>query len=130
MDHGGTLTIGAYGQSGWRCTGRAARRVLLCRLFAFARRPIVCSFAMCLSIGIDQRPVALLAFHLSLDPGRLGGVETQRQWSDRASARTTPILMGLISCVTRAAHRLQQQHPIIIIHRTTAWYARPAPNAT
>ena len=25
------------------------------------------------------------------------GVETQRQWSDRAIARTTPILMGLFS---------------------------------
>ena len=71
---------------------------------------------MCLSIEIGQRPVALLAFHLSLDPGPLGGVETQRQWSDRARARTTSILKGLISWVTLAAHRLQQQHPVI--HRT------------
>ena len=53
------------------------------------------------------------------------GVETQRQWSDRAIARTTPILMGLFSWVTLAAHLLQQQHPII--HRTAAWYAKPAP---
>ena len=53
------------------------------------------------------------------------GVETQRQWSDRAIARTTPILMGLFSWVTLAAHLLQQQHPII--HRTAAWYAKPDP---
>ena len=53
------------------------------------------------------------------------GVETQRQWSDRAIARTTPILMGLFSWTTLAAHLLQQQHPII--HRTAAWYAKPAP---
>ena len=32
------------------------------------------------------------------------GVETQRQWSDRAIARTTPILMGLFSWTTLAAH--------------------------
>ena len=25
------------------------------------------------------------------------GVETQRQWSDRATARTTPLLLGLFS---------------------------------
>ena len=53
------------------------------------------------------------------------GVETQRQWSDRAIARTKPILMGLFFWVTLAAHLLQQQHPII--HRTAAWYAKPAP---
>ena len=53
------------------------------------------------------------------------GVETQRQWSDRAIVRTTPILMGLFSWVTLAVHLLQQQHPII--HRTAAWYAKPAP---
>ena len=53
------------------------------------------------------------------------GVGTQRQWSDRAIARTTPILMGLFSWVTLAAHLLQQQHPII--HRTAAWYAKPDP---
>lgn len=28
------------------------------------------------------------------------GVETQRQWSDKAIARTTPLLMGLFSVVT------------------------------
>ncbi len=28
------------------------------------------------------------------------GVETQRQWSDKAIARTTPILVGLFSWVT------------------------------
>ena len=53
------------------------------------------------------------------------GVETQRQWSDRAIARTTPVLMGLFSWATLAAHSLQQDEPII--QRTTAWYAKPAP---
>ena len=39
------------------------------------------------------------------------GVETQRQWSDRAIARTTPILMGIFSWTTLAAHLLRQQRP-------------------
>ena len=53
------------------------------------------------------------------------GVEIQRQWSDRAIARTTPILMGLFSWVALAAHALQKRRPII--QRTAAWYAKPAP---
>jgi hypothetical protein len=32
------------------------------------------------------------------------GVESQRQWSDLAIARTTPILLGLFSMVTLMAH--------------------------
>ena len=53
------------------------------------------------------------------------GVETQRQWSDQAIARTTPILMGLFSWTTLAAHLLRQQRPSA--HRTAAWYAKPSP---
>ena len=53
------------------------------------------------------------------------GVETQRQWSDRAIARTTPVLLGLFSWTTLAAHLLRQQRPSA--HRTAAWYAKPSP---
>ena len=49
----------------------------------------------------------------------------QRQWSDRAIARTTPVLMGLFSWITLAAHLLQKQRPMA--QRTAAWYAKPAP---
>ena len=51
--------------------------------------------------------------------------ETQRQWSDLAIARTTPILLGLFSWTTLAAHTLQKRHPIT--QRTAAWYAKPSP---
>ncbi len=53
------------------------------------------------------------------------GVETQRQWSDLAIARTTPILLGLFSWTALAAHALQKHHPIT--QRTAAWYAKPSP---
>ena len=53
------------------------------------------------------------------------GVETRRQWSHRATARTTPILMGLFSRVALAAHGSQEHRPII--QSAAAWYAKPAP---
>ena len=55
------------------------------------------------------------------------GVETQRQWSDRAIARTTPVLMGLFSWIGLGAHSLQKRRPII--QRTAAWYAKPVPTS-
>lgn len=53
------------------------------------------------------------------------GVETQRQWSDLAIARTTPVLFGLFSWVTLTAHALKgcQQFPV----RSAAWYPKPLP---
>ena len=53
------------------------------------------------------------------------GVETQRQWSDLAIARTTPVLLGLFSWTTLAAHALQEHHPVI--QRRAAWYDKPTP---
>ena len=53
------------------------------------------------------------------------GVETQRQWSDKAIARTTPLLMGLFSWVTLAAGLLRQKHPVA--PRSCAWYAKCEP---
>ena len=53
------------------------------------------------------------------------GVETQRQWSDLAIARTTPVLLGLFSWTTLAAHALQKHRPIT--QRKAAWYDKPSP---
>ncbi len=52
-------------------------------------------------------------------------VETQRQWSRQAIARTTPVLLGLFSLVTLLAHALQRQPcpPV----RTSAWYHKAQP---
>ena len=49
------------------------------------------------------------------------GVETQRQWSDRAIARTTPALFALFSLVCLMAHRLVALGHALPI-RATAWY--------
>ena len=53
------------------------------------------------------------------------GVETQRQWSDRAIARTTPVLLGLYSLVALWADELRRGSAIL--PRAAAWYAKRAP---
>jgi hypothetical protein len=53
------------------------------------------------------------------------GLETQRQWADRAIARTTPVLLALFSLVTLVALRLSQEGPIPV--QATAWYHKAEP---
>ena len=50
------------------------------------------------------------------------GVETQRQWSSKAIARTTPCLLGLFSLVTLMADRLHSCQGLFV--RKAAWYAK------
>jgi hypothetical protein len=51
------------------------------------------------------------------------GVETQRQWSDLAIARTTPCLLALFSLVTLLANDLHRQGKLSL--RSSAWYRKP-----
>jgi hypothetical protein len=53
------------------------------------------------------------------------GVETQRQWSDLAILRTTPLLLGLFSLVTLLAHQHTRRRKLPI--RQTAWYHKTQP---
>jgi len=53
------------------------------------------------------------------------GVETQRQWSDWAIARTTPALLGLFSLVALLAHTHARNGKIPV--RQDAWYSKPLP---
>jgi len=50
------------------------------------------------------------------------GVETQRQWSDKAILRTTPALLGLFSIVALCAHELSKSRNLK--PRTAAWYPK------
>jgi hypothetical protein len=51
------------------------------------------------------------------------GMETQRQWSEKAIARTTPCVLGLYACVSLLAARLLKGQPLPV--RREAWYAKP-----
>jgi DDE superfamily endonuclease len=53
------------------------------------------------------------------------GVETQRQWSDQAIARTTPCLLALFSLVALLAARLDPEARRAVA--TAAWYRKPHP---
>jgi hypothetical protein len=53
------------------------------------------------------------------------GVETQRQWSDPAIARTTPALLGLFSLIALWAHDLYDTQ--VPTPRTARWYPKPLP---
>lgn len=50
------------------------------------------------------------------------GIETQRQWSDKAIARSTPILFSLYSLILLIAENLNLQEPLQPL--TTAWYKK------
>jgi len=50
------------------------------------------------------------------------GIETQRQWADKAILRTTPVLLGLFSIVTLWTHDLSKSRKIK--PKTAAWYPK------
>ncbi len=54
------------------------------------------------------------------------GVASQRQWSDNAIARTTPLLLGLFSWITLVVERLQQAGHSLPVRQST-WYAKARP---
>lgn len=93
----------------------------------------------------DGEPTALLSINLQLSPMQIInyfirrwtmevtfqearthlGVESQRQWSDPAIARTTPALFGLFSLVALLADTLKNQNSIQM--NPTAWYQKKRP---
>jgi hypothetical protein len=50
------------------------------------------------------------------------GMETQRQWSDKAVSRTTPCVLGLYSLIILLAERVRKQQGLMV--RRDAWYAK------
>jgi hypothetical protein len=93
--------------------GKFATQAVLCTDRAADPLQIVSWFILRWQLEVTFREVR----------AHLGG-ETQRQWSDRAIARTTPALLGLCSLVTLLAHA---QIPAVAPIRRSAWYAKPLP---
>jgi hypothetical protein len=83
-----------------------------------------------LATNLNARPCDILAWFVSRWQVEVTfaevrahlGVETQRQWSDKAILRTTPVLLGLFSIVTLWAHDLAKSRKFK--PRTTAWYPK------
>ena len=82
---------------------------------------------------VDQSPEQILAWavqrwsvEVTFEEVRAHlGVETQRQWSDLAIARTTPVLLGLFSMVTLLALRWHADGSLRA--KGAAWYAKGTP---
>jgi hypothetical protein len=77
-------------------------------------------------VEILQWVVMRWSVEVTFEEGRAHlGLETQRQWSDLAIARTTPVLLALFSLVTVLALQLSQggQIPVPV----TAWYHKTEP---
>jgi DDE superfamily endonuclease len=85
-----------------------------------------CTDLQATTVQILQWVVMRWAVEVTFEAGRAHlGLETQRQWSDQAIARTTPVLLALFSIVTLLALRLSQGGPIPV--EATAWYHKPEP---
>jgi hypothetical protein len=85
-----------------------------------------------LSTDLDADPLEMLRWFVRrwsvevtfAEVRRHVGVESQRQWSDLAIARTTPALLGLFSLVTLWAKDMLDDG---VLPRRTAWYPKPQP---
>jgi hypothetical protein len=86
-----------------------------------------------LSTHVDHTPLQILTWfvrrwrmEVTFEEARAHlGIETQRQWSDLAIARTTPVLLGLFSLVTLMADCLRTRHTMPV--RLAAWYTKEWP---
>lgn len=95
-------------------TGRIAPMALLCTDQELASQSIINYFIRRWTVEVTFEEVRR---HL--------GVESQRQWSDLAIARTTPVLMGLFSIVTLWTNQLQKRQGIEAQRST--WYQKVNP---
>jgi DDE superfamily endonuclease len=83
-----------------------------------------------LSTKLDAEPVQILQWfvqrwrvEVTFEEVRAHlGVETQRQWSEKAIARTTPCLLGLYSLTALLAANLLKQQAVPV--RRAAWYGK------
>jgi hypothetical protein len=86
-----------------------------------------------MSTNLEHTPLQMLTWfvrrwrmEVTFEEARVHlGMQTQRQWSDLAIARSTPILLGLFSLVTVLANGLIKAPNESV--RTAAWYAKASP---
>jgi hypothetical protein len=93
---------------------------------AFESQALLCTDLSATPLQIVQWFVLRWRVEVTFQEARAHlGMETQRQWSDMAIARTTPALLGLFSLVTLLAHQVGQSEPLPV--REAAWYVKPRP---
>lgn len=91
--------------------GKRPVKALLCTDQTLSAQTIICTF-------MHRWPI-----ETTFEESRAHlGVETQRQWSDLAIERTTPLLLGLYSLVALAGVQMEQAAPLQV--EQTAWYRK------
>ena len=86
-----------------------------------------------LSTDLTLTPLEIISFYVrrwqvevTFEESRAHlGVETQRQWSDKAIARSTPLLLALFSIVTLMASRLATHDRLPVLQ--ASWYRKLNP---
>jgi hypothetical protein len=99
--------------------GRFATQALLCTDLAVGPDQILAWFVRRWQLEVTFEAARR---HLGLEP--------QRQWSELALRRTTPVRLGLFSLVTLLAHprmTAAATRPPARVIRQAAWYRKPAP---
>jgi hypothetical protein len=132
--------------TGWY--GRGERQLEIVSATALWHHPgrlVPIRYVLVRDVAGEFKPQAFLGANLAADPvdilrwfvrrwsievtfaevRRHLGVETQRQWSDAAIARTTPALLGLFSLITLRAHALSAKSARS--PRATSWYPKALP---
>ncbi len=114
----------------------------VCLWYVSGLAPVAIRWVLVVEPGGKSRPEAFFSTDRTLAPQRIVesfvqrwnvevtfqetrrhlGVETRRQWSDLAIARTTPVLMGLFSIVCLIAHQLTAG--LKPVPASTAWYLK------
>ncbi len=89
---------------------RIAYATMTCMWGAQGQSPLPIRLVLLKDLAGEYEPIALM------------GVETQRQWSDKAIARTTPALFALYSIVCLIADSFQKIAPLK--NSKTAWYKK------
>jgi hypothetical protein len=131
---------------GWY--GKTERRLAIASgtaLWNHAGRRVAIRWVLVRDLEGEKDPQAFLCTDLTVEPATLLGwfvrrwrmevtleetrrhlgVETQRQWSDRAILRTTPALFGLFSLVTLWANQLYAEAGLP--PENVRWYRKPDP---
>lgn len=88
-----------------------------------------------LSTDVEQRALEIVRLFMRRWPMEVTfqevrthlGMDGQRQWNERAIARTTPSLLGLFSIVTLVADRIQRRQKTTRPLLWAAWYKKELP---
>ena len=136
--HGEEATVNWYGN-----TKRTVRFLTgVCLWHTPGQKPVPILWVLVVDPTGKYRPEAFFTTDLALKPRKVVqmyvlrwgvevtfeecrrhlGMETQRQWSDKAIARTTPVLLALFALVCLTAHALSKRKTLI--PQQTAWYQK------